>query len=98
MSESKPIIPFELKQPWEEDIYEFDLAPILRAGDEVSAIEESFAAPDGLVLTAPAVSGKRCQLRIAGGVDNTDYKVTVRVSTTLGAKKETEGEIRVRDL
>jgi len=101
MSESESAIPYEVKQPWEEIVYDLDFTKLLRTGETITDIFSITGAPAGLTITDPAIASPLVQAKVAGGVDGTDYKLTARVITTFGAfgqRREGEGEIRVRDL
>lgn len=90
-------LPYLEKQPVESRVYTFDFTPDVAEDEEITALVSLGAAPAGLTLSEQAVSGKRVQVRVAGGVADTQYKFTVIVSTTDNNILSMEANLFVRD-
>lgn len=93
------------KQPSESRLYDFDFSAKMREGDSVASIVSVSAANRGNVagsgdvaLVASAISGQFVQLRIEGGDDKEDYKITAKITTTpAGDTLEGDGMLYVRN-
>lgn len=92
------------KQPGDDRLYDFDLSDVLREGDTITSIGAPQQTKAGLVagsedlaLSGQTFSGQVAQLRIAGGTDGENYKVTVTVTTAGGDTVEADGWLHVRD-
>lgn len=104
-----PEVPRQIKQPAESKLYDFDFSPVMRDGDTVASIEVLTAVAierlDGgalgdagaLTLGAALISSALVQIRISGGTDRVNYKVTLRGTSAGGDTIETEGVLRVID-
>jgi len=86
------------KQPAESRLYTFDFSQLMLTGETVATIDSFTATPSGLTLGTAVASGQRVQNRISAGVTNTQYKITVVVTTSLGNVLEGEANLFVRDI
>lgn len=91
-------VPKLIKQPSESRLYTFDFAANMGASESIVSVDSFTAAPSGLTLGSAAISGKRVQNRISGGTANTNYKITVVVTTDAGNTLEGEANLFVRDI
>lgn len=87
---------FDSKQPWEELPGKYvDFANLLLSGETISTAEVTCSVPALLKDGSVNASGTVVSFTITGGVDG-DYGVfTVRVTGTLGTKREREVSILV---
>lgn len=88
------------KQPAESRLFDIDFDALLAAGETISSITSFVATPTtapDLTMTSinVTVSGKRVQFRAAAGTDNTAYKITAIVLTTLGNTLEADVRLNV---
>ena len=108
MSLSSDLIPPTLKQygkqPWEEILVDFDMAPVMRAGRTIASIGSIVAEAVGKVAGASAVtfsnqvaSGQIIQAKVIGGSHGEDYKISLRFIDNDGDKIEADLLFRVRD-
>lgn len=78
-----------------------DFSALLASGETLTgagtATVDKTTAPV-LTLGAASVSGSIAQFRISGGVANTEYKVTLVVTTSAGNTLEGEGIVQCKDL
>lgn len=78
-----------------------DFSALLASGETLTgagtATVDKTTAPV-LTLGAASVSGSIAQFRISGGVSNTEYKVTLVVTTSAGNTLEGEGIVQCKDL
>jgi len=86
------------KQPSESRVYAMDFSAKMDATDSVASVSSITVLPATLTYTTPTPSGKSVVMRLSGGVDNTQYKVTVIIVTTLGNTLEGEGFLLVKDI
>ena len=90
-------LPYLEKQPVESRVYTFDFTPDTAEDEEIAALVSLAALPVGLTLSEQAFAGKRVQVRVAGGVTDTQYKFTVVVSTSDNNVLSMEANLFVRD-
>lgn len=65
-------------------------------GEIISSVVGVTYSPAGeLGNSASAISGQRVQLTLTGGVADTTYTITVKVSTSLGQTLEVAGKMEV---
>jgi len=107
-----PRLPTQVKQPWEERIYDFDFrSPTVDAdkhlvpeGRSIASVDSVEVLPnqngnDDLTVASPTTNGDaRVQAKFSGGTDGEDYPVRVRITDDLGQKIEGDGVMQVRDL
>jgi hypothetical protein len=94
------------KQPGENILFDMPLAKIMRTGDTISGYVATFptytnmgkvASSTNITIVSSTYSGTTAQIRISAGQANENYKITVRVTTTLGDTIEADGMLYVRD-
>ncbi len=93
-----------VKQPWEDLVVDMDLTNRMRAGDSISSVDAVVFVNQGKVpgsgditLSSGTFSGTIAQVRVSGGQDQENYKLSYRCNTTLGDKIEGDGMLYVRD-
>ena len=87
-----------IKQPSENMLVDFDCSPILRSGETISSVISIDDKDSVLTYGSPSISGQIIQATVAGGVDKTTYKVTIKFATNLSPQREGDFYIVVRDL
>ncbi len=94
-----------VKQPGESRLYSFDFSALLATGETLSSVNSVTYVGDGdpadtaLTLSgSSAIVGKTVTQRILAGTSGVRYKVTTRVTTSLGNILEGEGILQVKDL
>jgi len=94
----------EVKQPWEDFLLDMELSPRMREGDTLSAVSEIVFVNQGvvdgstdIVLGETSFSNTVAQVRISGGQDQENYKLSFRCLTVQGDKVEGDGMLYVRD-
>lgn len=85
------------KQPSESRLYDIDFAPLLAAGDTVTAVTSVIESPSGLTIGAASISTPKIQIRISGGTSPVLYKITAIVTTANGDTLETDVLLRTED-
>lgn len=87
------------KQPNESKLYSFSFDGQLRTADTIASVTSIAASPTGELTIGAAShdSDKIAQARISGGVDETTYRLTCIVVTTLGDTLEIDGDLYVYD-
>ena len=110
---SDPRLPTQVKQPWEERIYNFDfraasvpadkhLVPAGRTIASVDSVEVLASTPSGdtdLTAGPPTTDNDATvQAKFTGGTDGQDYPVRVRIVDDLGQRLEGDAIMQVRDL
>lgn len=95
------------KQPGENLLLDMPLAERMRTGDTISGFVATFpsftnmgkvAESADIAIVSSAYSGTTAQVRVSGGQHLENYKITVRVTTTLGDTVEADGMLYVREL
>lgn len=85
------------KQPQEVLDYDVDFSGwFSNRGDVIASFSAS--ADPGVNVVSSALAGSVVKIVVSGGVDGASYKVTVRVTTTLGLVKEADFLIRVKEV
>lgn len=88
-----------LKQPSEEKTFDIDLSNELKRSDEIATSILSIA-DDASVLTytnSALIGAKLLRVTIGGGVDSTNYTVTIKVETNYSPIIEMEVFIAVAE-
>lgn len=92
------------KQPWEELRYDMDFSGQMRDGDDLSSVSAVVITNMGQVVgsgdvtsSGEVVSGDIAQVKLSGGTDLENYKITIRAITTDGDKIEGDGMLYVRE-
>ena len=97
------------KQPSENRLYTMSFSPKMEDGETITGVDsvaQVLVAEDGtesattdLDLSSPATSSvQNAQQRIGAGLDNSTYKVTFIVTTSLSNTLEADGLLHVCDL
>lgn len=91
--------PTRFKQPGEARKITFDFTSKLAPGDAVSAVVGgALAAAAGITVSAPSISGNKVTALVSNGTETTGpYRISCRVTTTLGETLELDVDIRVVD-
>lgn len=89
------------KQPSEKRQFSFDFSNVMATGETISSIDETVSekmngATSDLVITLPAISGQTTTLWIAGGTNNTRYRVEMEVTTSAGQIIRADGILSVK--
>lgn len=85
------------KQPQEVLDYDVDFSEwFSNRGDVIASFSAS--ADSGVTVVSSALAGNVVKLVVSGGIDGASYKVTTRVTTTLGLVKEADFLIRVKEV
>jgi hypothetical protein len=90
-----------VKQPAESRLYSMDFRHLMTSAETISTIASTTVSPttlSPLLIASSAISGQKVQLRLTGGLDGTEYKVTVRITTSSSNTLEGEGDLEVTDL
>lgn len=92
------------KQPWEELRYDMDFSGQMRDGDDLSSVSTvvvtnmgEVVGSDDVTASGETVSGDIAQVKLSGGTDLENYKITIRAITTDGDKIEGDGMLYVRE-
>lgn len=93
------------KQPWDEQDYDIDINPYLSeiAGDTIASAVVTL--PDGVGAEVSLGTGSQdvshqagiVKFWVIGGLHGKKYKVTLRITTAGGRKKEYEVMVNVSD-
>jgi len=85
------------KQPYDDELFDFDFTNRLRDGETISSITSIDDTDSALTYGVPVIdaTGKIVQCTVGGGLDGTTYKITVRVVTTLSPQLEEESYLVV---
>jgi hypothetical protein len=91
MSESNVAIITTPKDPRTEEDFNWDVAPLLKVGDTVAAIDRTFVerGDSALVIVSPPavnVAGNAMSARLGGGRRGVRYRVTIFFTTATGEK------------
>jgi len=86
-----------VKQPGDTLDYGVDLTKWLSTGDTVSGATATVS-PSGLTISVTESTTSEPKVWASGGVDGTQYQVTLTVVTTDGRTKEFEFKIVVSEL
>ena len=111
---SDPRLPTQIKQPWEERLYDFDFrSPEVRPEEHLVPDGRSIASVDSVDVMPSTPSGDETleivgqpatneaavvQARFKGGANGEDYRIRVRVVDDLNQKIEGDAVMQVRDL
>lgn len=90
-------IPTLEKQVNESRLYTFNFSANLANVETLTGVTLFSAAPSGLTTGTPIFAGKLVQNRISGGVTDTLYKITVRVTTSDGNTLEGDAHLFVKE-
>lgn len=85
------------KQPSESRIYTMDFSANMSSGETLVAVTSFTVSPAGLTYTSATPSGQVVAMRLSGGTDDVQYKITVVVTTSAGNTLENEGYLLVRN-
>ena len=85
-----------VKQPAETLDYGVDLTKWLSTGDAVASSSASVS-PSGLTISVLQAATSEPTVWASGGVDGTEYQITLTVVTSGGRTKEFEFKIVVRE-
>ncbi|MSR59524.1 MAG: hypothetical protein EXS05_18090 [Planctomycetaceae bacterium] len=101
----------KVKHPGESILFAVDFSKLLASGESLSSVGSLAVTPTGLTVNAPVVNasafdndeggvvavGHAAQFRLAGGVADTDYILTVTTTTTAGNVRVGVCLLQVRD-
>ena len=85
------------KQPADVLDYDIDFADWITDGDVISSGTVTIEPPGELVSNTQQIYSPTVKIWLQGGVDGSQYKVTLLASTTQGRVKEVEFKVRVRE-
>lgn len=88
------------KKPTETRTYAMNFAALLDAGDSLTTVVGSptVTPADGtLTISSVTVASPLVSMRIAGGADNTDPKITIKVNTSLGSVLTGTGYLKLKE-
>lgn len=85
-----------VKQPNEIMDYDVDFTEWFGPRTDTPSSHEAFC-EDGLTLVSTALSGNIVKVVVSGGTDGDNYKVTVRLTTTSGIRREVDFIVQVRE-
>lgn len=89
--------PTRTKQPAEARKITFDFGSKLASGDTVSAVS-SITADAGITTTGQTLSGNKVTTLVSGGTEGiAPYRISCRVTTTLGETLELDVDVRVAE-
>lgn len=98
------LVPILEKQPSEDRLFDMDFSSILKSDETITSVisvtqenQGNVTGSSDLTLVANSYSGAVVQVNISGGTDLEDYKVTIKISTSVNSVIEGEGMMRVRD-
>jgi len=95
-----------IKQPFESREYDLDFSNLLEEDEHIKTIISVTSTNMGKVSGSGNVTivgytitsdRKRVRIRIEGGTDKEDYKITAQVDTYYNNRLEGEGLLRVKD-
>lgn len=90
--------PQRSKQPNEARYLPFDFGSKVASGDAVSAVVGSaLIVPSGITAGAPSISGNIVTALVSGGTALTSYRISCRVTTTLGETLELDVDLYVAE-
>ena len=90
-------------QPNEGKVFDMDFVNLLIGAEAISSVNsvgqekwdeatEAWVASTDLTFSVPAISGALVQVHISGVVDDTEYKITILVTTDAATPNIHEGE------
>lgn len=85
------------KQPVEVKDFDIDYSEWLTAGDNVESVTV-VVTPTGLTVESVFVNDPRAKVWLSGGVDGTQYKLSVTMTSADGRVKQDEFKIKVKDV
>lgn len=86
------------KQSADQLDYDVDFSAWLPEGDTITTAVASVIIEDELIIQSVQVSDLVVKVWLSGGINGSTYKVTVAASTEGGRIKETEFNLRVKDV
>lgn len=91
--------PTRPKQPGEARVIPFEFADKLGTGDSISAssVAGSITADAGITVAAPQQSGTLVLCKVSAGTDGQNYRISCKITTTLGEILELDVIIQVRE-
>lgn len=88
--------PVRVKQPAEVRTITFDFTSKLVDGDSVNGIVgNALVAAAGITVGAPSRTGNTVTALVSGGAVTSTYRISCRVTTTLGETLELDVDVRV---
>lgn len=92
------------KQPAESFLYQFEYENALTSGETITDADavtqascNKVAGSEDLTIGSPSMHSTYILVRISGGTDNENYKLTSRVTTSLQNILELDALMHVRD-